>query len=299
MQKVLITGAAGMLGTAIANRMFNDKNFEVYGSGRSNIQSSFTYIEADLLKEDELSRLLTLAQPDIIVHCAAIVNLNYCEANKEEAYKIHVAVTKKLASYNAGKCKFLYISTDSVFDGIKGNYSETAATAPLNYYALSKLQGEKAVASVNHSSLIIRTNIYGFNQNKNGNSLFEWIYKNLNDHQSISGFKDVLFNPLYTTQLAELVLMLINKNVTGIIHAGCEEQISKFQFALLIAEAFNFERSLVKAAPSNEMPSILQRPKNTTLNTCKLNNDIGKNYSIIDGINQLKADFIQQKNLHD
>lgn len=298
MQKVLITGAAGMLGSAIANRMLNDKNFKIYGTGRSNANTLYSYTKADLLNDEGLNQLINSTKPDIIIHCAANVNLNDCELNKPEANKIHVDVTKKLASYKPGKCRFIYISTDSVFDGKQGNYSEEDKTSPLNHYALSKLEGEEAAIEANHNSLIIRTNIYGFNHNKNGNSLFEWIYKNLKSHHSISGFTDIYFNPLYTVQLAELIITLINKNITGSINAGCKEKISKYQFALFVADAFKFERSLIKASLSDEMPSILQRPKNTTLNINKLSHLAGKNFSIKDGINQLKTD-LQQKVLND
>lgn len=298
MKKVLITGAAGMLGAEIANYMFKQQNYKIFATGRSDINASYTYIKANLLNKQELNNLLTLTQPDIIIHCAANVNLNDCELNKNDAYEIHVNATKKIASYKQGKCRFLYISTDSVFNGRTGNYSETDKPAPLNYYALSKLEGEKAVADINSNSLILRTNIYGFNRNKEGNSLFEWIYKKLNSNHSISGFKDVFFNPLYIGQLAELITIVINKNITGVLHAGCIEKISKYQFVLLIADAFGFNKSLINADISDTIQSTIKRPKNTTLNTKALTDYVGKNYSINQGINQLKVDFLQQNISH-
>lgn len=295
MQRVLITGAAGMLGSQVAYTMFNQNNFDVYGTGRTAIHSNYTYCKADLLNNNELNNLLASVNPDIIVHCAANVNLNDCELNKTDAYRTNVEVSKQLASFNTNTCRFIYISTDSVFDGLKENYSETDIPNPLNYYALSKLQGEKAVLKLNSNALILRTNIYGFNRNRKGNSLFEWIYKNLNDGNGISGFTDISFNPLYIGQLAEIISKLIHKNVTGILHAGCNEKVSKYQFAMLVAEVFDFDKSLIKADLSNVMPSTIKRPKNTTLNTDVLKNYIEKNYTIADGINQLKKDFLQQK----
>jgi dTDP-4-dehydrorhamnose reductase len=298
MQKVLITGAAGMLGSMVAEHMCRNNDFNVTGTGRSEMQAPFNYIKADLSKEEEVTDLLESVTPDTIVHCAAMVNLNDCEQHKNEAYKIHVEVTKKLASYKRGKCRFIYISTDSVFDGIGGNYSETDKPGPLNYYAKSKLEGEKAAAEANDLSLIIRTNMYGFNKYKSGSSLFEWIYKNLNSRHSITGFSDAVFNPLYTGQLAELIIQLINKNVTGIIHAGCIEKITKLQFALLVADAFELDTSLITNGLSNEMNSIVKRPANTVLNVELMNEQIERPFSITDGIHQLKNDFIQQTVLH-
>ena len=299
MQKVLVTGATGMLGSKVANYIFNDPNFKAFGTGRSDVQSLFTYIKADLLNKSELNNLLTSVYPDIIVHCAANVNLTDCETNKTEAYKINVEVSKQLASFNPGVCKIVYISTDSVFDGWRESFSETDTPAPLNYYAQSKLEGENAVIKANKNSLVLRTNMYGFNSSKEGNSIFEWLYKNLSADNNVSGFTDIHFNPLYTLQLAEIIIRLINKNAKGILHLGCIEKISKYQFALLIAEAFGFDKSLIKADVSNVMPSTLKRPKNTTLNTTELYKLTEKKYSIADGIDQLKSDFIQQKKLHE
>jgi dTDP-4-dehydrorhamnose reductase len=293
MQKILVTGAAGMLGYKVASYFFQNKDLEIYGTGRRNIQTPYNYLQGNLLIEKELDALLNKIQPDIIVHCAANVNLNDCEVNRAGAYQLHVETTKKLAAYNSEKCRFVYISTDSVYDGIKGNHSETDVTNPSNYYALTKLEGERAATSVNEHALILRTNIYGFNQNGNGNSLFEWIYKNLNAQKAITGFSDVYFNPLYTAQLAQLIMHFIDKNVNGVWNVGCKENVSKYEFALLIAEAFKFDKSLVKSGLINEMPAGLKRPKNTTLNIDKLKNAIENSYSIIDGINQLKTDFTQ------
>ncbi len=298
MQKVLVTGAAGMLGSAIAKYMVAKNDFKITGTGRKDINPSFDYIKANLLNDNEIDSLLELVKPEIIVHCAANVNINYCELHKAATYKLHVEVSKKIASYNPEKCKVIYISTDSVFNGAKGNYSLTDAPEPLNYYAATKLASEQAIINENKNSVVIRTNIYGFNQFAPGNSLFEWLYKNLNANQPVTGYSDIYFNPLYIGQLAVVVTKFSQADVTGIFNAGCKEFLSKYDFALLIAQAFSFDTSLVENGVSHDDATVVKRPKNTTLNVDSLSKILKEEYSIEDGINQLKQDFIHQKKLY-
>ncbi len=299
MRKVLITGAAGMLGSKMIKCITNDSNYKVFGTGRTNIQLPGNYIQADLLNDDETEKLLQYVQPDIIIHCAANINLNDCELNADKAHKIHVNVSAKLASFKPSVCRLIYISTDSVFDGLRGNYTEEDNPQPLNIYAATKLEGEQVVLRNNPNCLIIRTNIYGFNAQKKSNSLFEWAYENLSAGNIITGFSDVLFNPLYTGQLGDVIFNSIQKNITGILNAGCAEKVSKYNFLLEIAEIFGFDKSLIKDGSSDQITTNLKRPKNTTLNIDALNKLLGKKYHLVDGINQLKKDYSNKKNAHE
>src|SRR3954447_24156995 len=164
MKKVLVTGASGMLGSRIAEYIQQSATFEVYGVGRKNIIRKYKYCQLDLLDKDAVKEVLNELNPDTIIHCAANVNLNDCEVNKENANSLHIEATKTLASFKSGECKIIYISTDSVFDGVKGDYTETDQPSPLNYYALSKLMGEEKLAQVNPNFLVLRTNLYGFHK---------------------------------------------------------------------------------------------------------------------------------------
>ncbi len=299
MQKILITGATGMLGSKIAEYLSKTEKYKVFVTGRKSINNAYDYTQADLLNAEERNNLLHHVQPDVIVHCAANVNLNDCELNPENAYKIHVHTSEQLAAYNPENCKIIYISTDSVFDGNKKNYTEEDKPAPLNIYAETKFKGEHAVAETNFNHLILRTNIYGFNSAANNNSLFEWIYKNLSAGNAITGFTDIIFNPLYTGQVADIIINCLEKNLTGVFHAGCEEEISKYTFAKKIAGAFSLDKSLIQPGNSNSVSSTLKRPKNTTLNHTALDKALKKKYNLQDGITQLKSDFLVHKKSHE
>jgi dTDP-4-dehydrorhamnose reductase len=292
LKKVLVTGAAGMLGSSVAKYMEKSNEFKTFGTGRTSVEASSNYYVANLLDSDAVHELLDDLQPDVIVHCAANVNLNQCETDKEAADKIHVEATATLASYKPGICKLIYISTDSVFEGVKGDYTEEDATMPLNYYAASKLKGEEKAFALNKNTAIVRTNIYGYKKNGASNSLFEWLYKNLSNKNTVTGFTDTWFNPLYTIQLAEVIFGIAKTNITGIINAGCKEYISKYDFAKLVADVFGFDGELTRKGSIDAMPSELKRPKNTTLNTALLTGILGRCYYINDGIKMLKNDFL-------
>ena len=237
-----------------------------------------------------LEKLLPGIKPDIIIHCAAEVNLERCEDDHAYADKIHRDVTEALSSYAPAKTRMVYISTDSVFDGKKGNYSETESIHPLNYYALSKFHGEEAVRKREENYIVLRTNIYGFKKNT-GNSLFEWIAKKLSAGESITGFDDLIFNPLYVGQLAVLITELLKTEYSGTLNAGCSGGVSKYQFEVDVANVFGWDSSLIVKGYSDMFPSRLSRPKNTTLNTNKLKEIIGDVPGFKSGLQQLRIDF--------
>ena len=290
----MITGVNGMLGSFVVQELMRDgQAYEIYGLGRNNANEfipASQYYELDLLNFAELSKVLIDTDPEIIIHCAAEVNLELCENNKDYADQVHRDVTSILSSYNPVKTKLIYISTDSVFDGVSGNYNEEDKVHPLNFYALSKFNGEEAVRARGINYLILRTNIYGFKK-KAGNSLFEWIAGKLSAGETITGYEDLFFNPLYIGQLASLISKLLVVDYCGTLNAGCSEFISKYQFAVDVATEFGWDTSLITPGRSDQFASKLSRPKNTTLNTDKLKQVAGYVPDFRSGIKQLFIDF--------
>jgi len=294
-KKVIITGSTGMLGKDIIEKLLEEKDFFVYGIDKipNPKISEENQINGDLTDFDFLEKTIDKINPDIIIHCAAIVDVNSCEQNKEKVDALHYEATKILASFNPIKSRVVYISSDSVFDGKKGNYKEKDSPEPLNYYAKSKLKGEEVVLKQNTNSVVIRTNIYGFHIFK-GNSLAEGAIENLSIGNYIKGFSDVFFNPLYTKQLARIVTKLINsKKSHGILNVACNEYSSKYSFLIRLAKAFNFSSYLINEGSIDEVEFDTLRPKNTTLNTDKLKKLIGYVPSLEEGIQMLKKDYLK------
>ncbi|MEY8764934.1 MULTISPECIES: SDR family oxidoreductase [Clostridium] len=291
-KKILITGSNGMLGKDIELSFLLDNKFDVFGINRKqdiDLDQARSII-CNLTDFKELSRVLTCVRPDIIIHCAANVNVDKCEADKNYCYKLNSEAVRVLSSYNSPKTKFIYISTDSVFDGEKGNYVETDKTNPLNYYAFTKREGEKFALQENKNSIVARTNIYGFHTNR-GNSLAEWAINNLSKKNRISGFDDVFFNPVYTKQFAEILVKLLDVDYKGLIHIGSNKYISKYEFLKYLCRRFDFDDTLLKKGFVNDVDFNAERPKNTTLDVSKLEKITGYSVNIEDGLESFYHDY--------
>ncbi|KZL94095.1 dTDP-4-dehydrorhamnose reductase family protein [Clostridium magnum] len=291
---VIITGSNGMLGKDIVSLFSNKERFNLHGINRSKKDNKKVYQHAcDLTDFNKAISILNELNPDIIIYCAANVNVDACEKDKEYALKLNAYAAQALASYKPVKTKFVYISTDSIFDGIKGNYTEEEIENPLNYYAYSKLQGEKLVLKENPNTIVIRTNIYGFHIPE-GNSLVEWALNNLKYNNKILGFKDVYFNPVYTKQLAKVIFNLIGIDFNGMVNVGCEKGLNKYEFLIKLARKFNLDSSLISESSVDGISFKAKRPKNTILNLTKLKNIINYEIEIDDGINEMYNDYIEQ-----
>ncbi|MDK2961316.1 MAG: dTDP-4-dehydrorhamnose reductase [Eubacteriaceae bacterium] len=274
---IFITGATGMLGKKMVEAFSGDEQYRVYGVSRSKQSSeNVIYENIDLLNENAIMTSLEKIKPEVVIQCAANVNLEECEKDQEAAYQLHVGSTKILASYSPNTTKFVYISTDSVFDGRKGDYTEDDPVNPLNYYSKSKYLGEQAALENNKNTLVVRTNIYGINSAR-GRSLVEWAMNELKNDREINGFDDVYFNPVYVGQLAKIIKKLLEETkISGTINIASAQKVSKYEFLKALAEVFGFNTELIHPVSIDTMPSKFERPKDTALNTDKLKKAIGE-----------------------
>jgi len=274
---ILVTGASGLLGA----------NFVLTAKQRSSAVVALSYhhsltvagskaVQADLTDRRTSKEIVLSFRPSWIVHCAALTNVDWCEAHPGQTSQGNVEMTRNLAvvarEVDAG---FVYISTDSVFDGQIGNYSEESTPAPLNVYARSKLEGEKVVQNELDSGLIIRTNIYGWNALEKM-SLAEWILHRLEAGQIVPGFRDVVFTPIVVNDLCEIVLDMMEMGLKGIYHVAGSQVCSKYEFALGLAEVFGLNTQLVQAVSVSGYPFIAPRPRNTSLLTSKVSRVVGR-----------------------
>ena len=271
--KILILGSSGMLGREFVN-IFKDK-YEVYGIDINDIKNlGNRYFSINLLNELEIKKFLERNIFDIIINSVAIVDLKKCETDKKLAEDLHVNLNKNFIEYcNKNNTKYIYISTDSVFDGEVGNYTEESITKPLNNYAYTKFLGEKEVEKIkNH--IIVRTNILGYTENQN--SLFKWAYTNLKDNIEINGFEDVIFTPISVFRLSELIDELIKINYQGLINVVNDTVLSKYEFLNFLKEMISSTSKINKVKIEN---TDIIRPKNTSLNN-ELLHSIFKNLNL-------------------
>lgn len=288
---ILITGASGMLGRALV-AVFLPKSECVVAVCRTrqpHFPEDVIFECGDLTDPDCVETLVDQYDPDFVIHSAALVNLSLCEEFPDSAMALHAEVPRRLVR-SLRRGQLIYISTDSVFDGQKGGYSESDDCAPLNRYAATKLAGELATLE-NPDHLVLRTNLYGFHVPPNEQSLAEWLWHELSAGHAITGFTNVLFNPLYVEQLADLVSTCCEMKLSGVLHLGCHEGISKYEFACRFAEIGGVKPELVKMGQMDLSSVGMKRPTNTILNCQKQRELLGSLPDLNEGIRAWHRDF--------
>jgi dTDP-4-dehydrorhamnose reductase len=279
-KKILITGVSGLLGNNLAYYFRNKFNIlGLYLTHPVTIEG-IQIQKADLLSETSLRKIVHAFDPDIVIHCASLTNVDFCEDNQELTELVNIIGTRTVVeSLKQTHAKLIYISSDSVYDGCKGNFREADPVNPQNYYGLSKYKGELEVLR-NSGALIIRTNIFGWNiQEKH--SIAEWILHELSSKKQIKGFNDVFFSSIYTFDLATILDIAIDHDLTGIFNCGSRTFLSKYEFALQIADCFKLEKDLIHSITVDDFAFRAKRGKNLTLNVSKLENALNYNLPTI------------------
>ena len=289
MKKICVLGCNGMLGSVLTKTLL--LNYKIFGIDKydsKNPKETDFYCQ-DLLNFEKVKTILTRERPQVIINAAAIVSLEFCEENYEIAEKLHYRLSEFLTKYcEENDCKYVYISTDSIFDGNKGNYTEEDLANPLNSYAKTKYLGDQE-AQKNENSIVIRTNIYGYSDNQN--SLLKWGYNSLKSGRKINGYANVIFNPVSVYQLSDAINILLEKDFSGVINIGSDRNISKCEFLKFIEKFLKIQK-MVEKNEINDDDSPVKRPKNTTLNINKMSKLFEKNYKSEEGIYDILKEVI-------
>jgi len=295
--KLLITGASGMLGHSLM-RLAVERH-EVVGIYRSFPVSmrGGKSLALDLADEDRVKKQVAALKPEAIVHTAAMTDVEECERDPVRANRVNFQATKNLARLGGGLgIPFVYISTDYVFDGKKGSYVETDPPNPVNVYGETKLLGEEAVRSCCPRSLVIRTSIFGFNiQPKTG--FVEYVMESLAKGEVITRFLDQFSTPIYTRDLGRFILELLDRGSTGLFHVGGGERISRYDFAVKVAETFCLSPAMIRPAPFRHLEGSAQRPRDSSLCSEKVESHLKMRLpSAKEGLERLKQDLaVHQK----
>lgn len=280
--RVLITGASGLLGLNLALEIC--KQHTVFGVTHSHDlrTQAFTVIQADLLQPGAAESLLAQTRPDWVIHCAALANVDACEANPALAQQLNTELPRKLAHLCApdndvtrGGARLIHISTDCVFDGQRGHYTEEDTPNPLGVYARTKLAGENAVRQANPKAIIARVNLFGWSISGK-RSLAEFFFYNLSAGKQVMGFTDVFFCPLLANDLADILVKMLEKDLHGIYHVVGSESASKYEFGVRLARRFGLDPGLITPASVAQAGLKAARSPNLTLRIDKLQRDLGQ-----------------------
>ncbi len=263
-KKILVIGT-GFLGRYLL-RELNSSSIQAYGTSFN--QSTQDKFKVDIRNIDSIKKCILQLKPDTIINCAANVDLDFLEKNEKQAIAINAIGAKNLALVaNQNDIRLIHISTDGIFDGKKGNYSEEDIPNPVNVYGKSKLMGEQLIQENSNNYVILRTNFYGYNEQ--GKHLLNWVLTTLKQKKQLIGFDDILFTPLEISNLCMMIRDITMKNIHGIIHLASDKTISKYQFAIEAANVFQLDKNLIKKGSVEDLKLIAKRPKNTSLSNKK------------------------------
>ena len=284
MKKILITGASGMLGSALSTKLSSD--FDVYPY----CKSSYNGINVlDVTDIDQVYTVINFVNPDIIINCAAYTNVDLAELNKFESRQVNVSGLLNILKVSSKNMKIIHISTDYIFDGLSGNYLESDIKNPLNYYGKTKLEAENYLIGSNINYLIIRPNVL-YTYDLMSSNFFSWVINSLTNNTTISVVNDQFNNPVYIPDLLDIIKDSILLDYSGISHFGSEDTLSRYDFSLKICNTFNLNEKLINEIKTSDLNQIARRPLNTSLNCTKIESELEINlYSTDYSFNRIKS----------
>lgn len=281
LEKILIIGGSGLVGSTVS-KYFRDE-YQIYSTFNHNeikiegIES----IKIDLIEEKhKILDVINKIKPNFIIHAAAHRDLDLCEKNHHLADLLHLDATKKIMhACNEIGSKLVFLSTDAVFDGkIEKKYTEKDETNPINYYGITKLEGEKIVlGSINN--LVLRTSvIFGWH---NRSRFTNWILDSLREGKSIETHKDQFNTPTLADDLAAVIIKALKLDISGLFHATGKTCLNRYDFAVFLTEKFGLDKNLIYAVSSLEKKQVAPRPLYTCLNSEKFEKTINFNFKDI------------------
>ena len=280
--KILITGSNGLLGQKIVRQLSNNSKLNYLatsqGQNRNSACPSTNYSSLDITNAVEVSNTISKYSPDYIIHTAAITNVDYCELNTSECEKVNVTGTKNL--FDVAKkngTHFLFLSTDFVFDGKKGNYKETDKPNPLSVYAKSKLDGELILMNSNYSNWSIARTIivFGEGENLSRSNIVLWAKEALSTGKALNIIDDQFRAPTWADDLAWGCIQICVQKRKGIYHLSGPESMSIFDLVMRIGSFFKLDTSSVNRTDSSSLNQPAKRPPITGFDLSKSKKDLG------------------------
>ena len=270
--KILITGGSGFLGGNIIREA--DPNTEIISIdaraqkySRKNLQSEVI----DLTDIPGLIQILEKYSPDAIIHTAAISDIDYCEAHQDIAEEVNINVVIAIADYcKKHEIKMIHFSSDSVFDGKKGNYIEEDKPMPLHYYGRTKAAGEQIVSEGLDRWNIIRPSlIMGLPVEDSGNSFLWKMIKELKTGNTVSFPAEEIRTPVDAVTLSRAVLELTESDINGFFHLSGNTVVNRYEMALRICQFLKYDQNLVESKKPAVSSGRAPRPADVTLDNSK------------------------------
>jgi dTDP-4-dehydrorhamnose reductase len=281
-QKVLITGANGLLGQHLT-KLLLDKNYQVVATSRGESRlpfepsDNYSYHSMDIANAFDTYAVMNREKPDVVVHAAAMTNVDDCELQSEQCERINVQGTAQiLTDAETFSSHFIFISTDFVFDGEQGNYKEEDEPLPISLYGFSKLQAESMVQTSDIPFTIVRTClVYGNLLKGTRSNIVSWVKDSLEQGKTIQVVSDQLRTPTYVEDLAKGIALIIEKKATGIYHISGKDWLTPYDIALKTAAKYNLDAGKIVKVDAATFKQPGRRPMKTGFVIEKARKELG------------------------
>ncbi|MDQ7039856.1 MAG: dTDP-4-dehydrorhamnose reductase [Rhodothermus sp.] len=281
-QRILITGANGLLGQELVAQLSRHAEYDVLATARDpepRFQGgSCGYVPLDITDAQAVRRLFQDFTPTVVINCAAMTQVDQCEIEKEACWRVNVEAVETLARLcRQFGARLIQVSTDFVFDGTAGPYHETDRPNPINFYGRSKLASENVVreAGIDRWAIARTVLVYGTGVRLGRSNIALWVIEQLSQGRRIRIVTDQWRTPTYVVDLATGIERIVRYNKHGIYHISGREFLTVYDFACLIADVFDLDRSLIEPVDSATLNQVAPRPPRTGFIILKAETELG------------------------
>jgi dTDP-4-dehydrorhamnose reductase len=298
-KKILITGSNGLLGQKLVELLVSKAHIETVatakGANRLPLNAGYRYIEMDITDPEAVDQVLGTELPNVLIHTAAMTNVDQCEVEKDACWKLNVTATETLVTACAKYQIFLeHVSTDFVFDGTSGPYREEDVPNPVSFYGWSKYAAEKIVISSDVEWAIARTVlVYGIAHDMSRSNIILWVKKSLEEGKAIKVVTDQFRTPTLAEDLASGCFLIADQKAKGIYQISGKDFLTPYEMALGVADYFKLDASLIFPTDASTFTQPARRPPRTGFKLTKSRNVLGyEPHSFMEGIALLAKQIV-------
>jgi dTDP-4-dehydrorhamnose reductase len=268
-KRILITGSNGLLGQKLVELLRTQANVDLIatarGANRLPVREGYTYASLDITVQDEVNEVFDQFKPEVVIHTAAMTNVDTCETDREGCDFLNVDAVafliKACEKYNSYLC---HLSTDFIFDGADGPYTEEGIANPISYYGESKLKAEQLLFDSTIRWSIARTVlVYGIVPDMSRSNIVLWVKKSLEDGKTIQVVTDQFRTPTLAEDLAMGCWLLSKDEVEGIFNISGSDFLTPYEMAVMTADYYGLDKSLLQKADSSTFQQTAKRPART------------------------------------
>jgi dTDP-4-dehydrorhamnose reductase len=272
----LVTGASGSLGWVLCRMLAERTTVVAAYHTRASVPEGTHGVRLSLGDPGSISGLLDEYRPETIFHLAAVTDPDLCERDQAMAYRVNAEATKALAIWAAGSgAKLVFASTDLVFDGKKGNYSEGDPAMPLNVYGRTKLEAEQAVIETCPGAVVIRGSLFYGIGGPADHTFLSAVLKTLSGGGNVRLFVDQKRNPVLLEDLASAMMKAVELDLAGLYHVAGADVVTRYQFGRMVCAAFGLDERRLVPITMADFDYEAPRPMDSTLNIAKFRRATG------------------------